>query len=424
MTHKIPAIVMVGPSWSVCTALGVVRSLGRAGIPVVCLLEKAQHPVAASRYVRSVHICPEPTEDALTAALLSVAQQQNQPPPVFPTSDRHCLLLAKHQEEIDRSVLWHRVSLATVEWFTDKALSHELAQRIGIRVPVTISVSTQEGVSAALAEVPRPWLIKPLGHYVLREGGVVAGHLSSVLGGKALLSDSAEEVERVVSQAKEQGKAVCIQEYVPGGDDRVYEVHTYIRHGGAAAVFVGRKIRQHPRLFGSACYAVSVPDWRGDAELVQAVQWSLSFTREARFSGICHFEWKRHEGTGLAYFIEANPRVSQWGILATRSGTNLPLWAYMDLLGEMPQGSLGDGLVDYFFRDELRDWRSYRDSGEGGSLWWLRYLRQLGRPLEGAFLVADDPLPGVNALARDVTDVVRRTLSRVRLQRSDARLRQ
>ena len=54
MKYKTPAVVMVGASWRVGTALGVARTLGRAGVPVYGVAETPGSPLVHSRYVRDV----------------------------------------------------------------------------------------------------------------------------------------------------------------------------------------------------------------------------------------------------------------------------------------------------------------------------------------------------------------------------------
>ncbi len=88
MKHEVPAIVIAGSSWRVPTALGVVRSLGRAGVPVICIVEERQQPVVLSRYVRAVIACDGHSETAIVDALFQAVERYGTKLPVFPTSDK------------------------------------------------------------------------------------------------------------------------------------------------------------------------------------------------------------------------------------------------------------------------------------------------------------------------------------------------
>ena len=80
----IPAVVVGGIDNG--GGLGLVRSLGRAGAPVIIVDQDASAPALHSRYARK-HIVPDLTGRALVRELLTLQATLNVRPVLFLTSD-------------------------------------------------------------------------------------------------------------------------------------------------------------------------------------------------------------------------------------------------------------------------------------------------------------------------------------------------
>lgn len=399
MKHDVPAVVMVGPSRGVCTALGVVRSLGRKGVPVILLVEKSGHPAASSRYVEAVYACGGENEDAVVNALLGIAARIGAPAVVFPTSDYHCLLLAKHAEQLEHSFLWSRNSPETIQIFTDKSKVDSVAERAGIRRPSTMVVRSVSEAENALRIVPPPYVIKPACNDLIRSEKIVKSKLRLLWKAKAVRLTSQQAVMDMAVQAEHAAEAFIIQEYIPGDDTDVYSISPYIGGFRPYPIFVAKKLRQHPGLFGWGCYSVTEPAWEKDKGLSQAATWSIDFAEAAGFKGICSIEWKRHKNNGLFYLIDPNPRVCQFNILFSRSGLNMQFWTYWELVYKHAAKVDTDRqIIKHFFCDILTDIKACASRNNKDVLWWMKYPFQLGRPIEFAYLAVDDPLPGVRAV--------------------------
>src|SRR5213596_1144981 len=119
-----------------------------------------------------------------------------------------------------------------------------------------------------------------------------------------------------------------VQELVPGDDDTLYTVGSYLTSDGRpVGVFSGRKLRQTPRGIGT-CRV-------GEAVWVQeAVDAALRLLAEFGYSGISQVEFKRDPRDGRFKLMEVNPRLWEWHGLAAACGVDLPLIAYRDVTGE------------------------------------------------------------------------------------------
>ncbi|NPV45507.1 MAG: hypothetical protein HPY69_01010 [Armatimonadetes bacterium] len=414
MRYETPAVVMAGASWRVGTALGVARTLGRAGVPVYGVLEMPGSPLSRSRYVRDVVTAADTSDDAIVEALHQRAKTLPKPIALFPTSDKHVVLLAKRGDELEAEYVWSRNSLETIERCTDKGKAGALVQSLGIRAPATMSVGSTAELEALAANVSKPWIVKPASHCVMRDDHLERARMGDYLRAKALLVHDIDQLRRILEQAEGVQESLLVQEFIPGDDTQVYAPVCYVRPSGVSPVFVFQKLRQSPPGFGFGCHTVSVPDWHEDANLAEAAEMTVRFAQGAGFQGICGLEWKRHADNGLYYFIEANARIIQFNVLWAPAGCNLVLWSYVELT-QGPQGEPPEpiNVRRYYYYDELADPRSYAATYRGRGPWWLSYRRSLGRPLEGAFYARDDPLPGLFAIGRDVSETVGRKVRRL-----------
>ncbi len=121
-----------------------------------------------------------------------------------------------------------------------------------------------------------------------------------------------------------------LQEFVPGGDDGLYTLGSYLAQDGEAlGIFCGRKLRQTGEKMGVCRVGESV--W---AEPV--VTDGLKLLRALDFHGVSQVEFKLDPRNGRFKLIEVNPRLWQWHGLASASGVDLTHIAYLDLIGQRP----------------------------------------------------------------------------------------
>src|SRR6266403_5490607 len=119
--------------------LGIVRSLGRRGIPVWVLKQDGQLLGAASRYASRSLACP-PWEDdrkqldflrdlSIREGLTGWA--------LFPTSDESVTLIARHHQLLAESYRLTTLPWDVLSWGCDKRLLSRLAQDLGVDQPWT-----------------------------------------------------------------------------------------------------------------------------------------------------------------------------------------------------------------------------------------------------------------------------------------------
>ena len=111
--------------------------------------------------------------------------------------------------------------------------------------------------------------------------------------------------------------------------------------------------------------------------------------------------FKRDCRTGEFLLLEINPRVSQWGILTTRCGVNLPWLAWRDAQGLPAPDPAPPVRAGRWYVNGLKDLRAVRQYRAEGLTRWSDYLRSLLRwPLVCQTLSLDDPRPALVLTSR------------------------
>jgi predicted ATP-grasp superfamily ATP-dependent carboligase len=118
-----------------------------------------------------------------------------------------------------------------------------------------------------------------------------------------------------------------VQELVPGGDDSLFTLGSYVdRRGTPLAVFSGRKLRQTPPGIGTCRLGEAL--W-----VEEVVDRGFALLRAFSYTGISQVEFKRDPRSGRLKLMEINARLWQWHGLAAACGADPVQAAYLDLTG-------------------------------------------------------------------------------------------
>jgi predicted ATP-grasp superfamily ATP-dependent carboligase len=287
--------------------LAAIRSLGRAEIPVLALDHREGALGFRSRYAHPVHV-PDPLadEDGFVARVAEAG-----PGVLFPTHDPPLNALARNRDRLE-GFRFPFPPWEVLERIQDKRHQLESALAAGVDIPETVYPARAEEASS----VPRPVLVKPQHPDGFKRR----------FGRQAFRCETKAEVERAYADTEPFGPIV--QELVPGGDEELYSLGSYVNESGEPlGLFCGRKLVQTPPLIGT-CRV-------GEAVWVQEVVDSgLRLLKQLRFNGISQVELKRDPRDGRFKLMEVNARLWQWHGLAAACGVDLPVIAYRDLTGQ------------------------------------------------------------------------------------------
>ena len=328
-----------------------------------------------SRYclgLRSPH--PEDEEELFVEFLAELGGALGSPAPIFPTHDDALRAIARGCDRLGERYLYPFPAWETLEGVQSKRRQLDAAVAAGLAVPETRHPRSIDEARAAAVELGYPVLVKPSEPVGFRRR----------FGRQAFRCETAADAERAYQQAEPWEPMV--QEFVPGGDDALYTLGSYLDEDGEPlGLFSGRKLLQSPPGIGTCRL--------GEARWVQeVVDDGLALLRALRFHGLSQVEFKHDPRDGRHKLIEINPRLWQWHSLASACGVDLPRIAYDDLLGRSPTTALMNG-------DGRR---------------WAITLIQRERPLlvrppyVDAVFSLDDPKPGVAQAYRVLRSIGRR----------------
>jgi D-aspartate ligase len=364
--------------------LAAVRSLGRAGLHVVAVDHRPWALGFKSRYCERV-LCTDPLDDdaGFVRDLGELAASLDGPIPIFPTHDEHLNAIARNVDALPDHLLYPFPGWETLERIQSKRHQLARAEEIGLSVPRTFHPRTRADALAAAEEIGYPVLVKP-------SDNVVYKHLYKR---QLFRCDRPDELERAYDLTEQFEPMV--QEAVPGGDEELYTLGSYLSPDGEAlGLFCGRKLRQTREGMGSCRVGESV--W-----VEEVVDYGLRLLDALAFHGISQVEVKRDPRDGRYKLIEVNPRLWQWHGLAAACGVDLPWIAYCDLVGRRPAPARMNG--------EGKRWAiTFMD--------WTSPAAQRP-PYVDAVFARDDPGP---ALAQAVR-LGRKAVERVRIGRVAAK---
>jgi D-aspartate ligase len=297
-------------------ALGIVRSLGRAGVRVIACDHDPRALGLLSRYATpAVTADPLAEPDRFVDDLLAIGRGDGAGGVLFPTHDEAIAAIGPREAEVDALLRRPWSPWATMEAILDKEHQHEVARGIGFPVPATVTPEDEADIAAIAGELRFPVILKPR----------YAPEFRRRFRAQVLEAADADELRRAWDLAAPYRPQVS--EVIPGGDDALWTLGSYRDAAGRRlASFTGRKLRQWPPRFGTARAAEA----RWDADLAARAHALLD---ALGFHGISQVEVKRDPRDGRDNLIEVNPRSWLWIGLATACGVNLPYVAWRDATG-------------------------------------------------------------------------------------------
>ncbi len=303
-------------------ALGAVRALGEAGVPVYVLRHDPRDMAHLSRYVKGTLEVPPPNreEAAFVEALLGQGERFRGAM-LLPASDDALAAVSRHRALLQRDYV-----VACPEWevarrFIEKRRTYALAASAGVPAPVTVEVRSVEEAREAAAGIGFPLLVKPSESHLYYER--FRRKMAEVRDVDALVTH--------VSAAEAAGLEVVLQEVVPGPDSEVVNYNAYAWGGRSLVEFTARQLRKAPPRLGSPRVVVS--------ERIEAVLEPGRRILEALgVEGFSCTELKRDPRDGRYKVLDVNGRHNLSGLLAVRCGINFPLLEYRHRMhGELPR---------------------------------------------------------------------------------------
>jgi predicted ATP-grasp superfamily ATP-dependent carboligase len=301
--------------------LGVIRALGRMGVPVVAVHFNPKDMGYTSRYVtEAIHtVHPEHHEDEFLDTLTRVSRKY--PDAVlFPVSDEALEAVSRRRHYLSR---WYTVACA--EWdivrrMLSKEYTYSLAEEIGVATPCTLTPHSEEEAEAYSRALQYPCLVKP----------TLSHQYFEIFRTKMLRVENPDQLLKAYREAEAARQPVMLQELIPGDDSHVVNYNSYFWKGRPLVEFTARQIRKAPPLFGSPCVAKY-------EHIPEILEPGRKLLEALGFYGYSCMELKLDPRTGAYILMEVNARHNLSTLLAVTCGVNFPWLHYRHLAyGEQP----------------------------------------------------------------------------------------
>ena len=360
-----PTAVILSCLGGEMSALGVVRSLGRQGVPITLISEGHNPELESSRYIQKVVVEPEYLSDPDKGIelLRDLARQESSMPVIFPTADPDTLFLGRYLDKLEDCYKVISPPHELVEMLLDKGEFYEVAKQHDFPIPRTEEPQNLTDIKSIAGNLSYPVAMKPkfTSSWGNEEIQKIVDHK------KAIRIDTPEQLVDYYSRLSAYNSELIIQEFVMGEDDAHWECHVFFdKQSRLVACLSGQKVRLYPTFCGGGCYVESIIE----PELHKI---SREILEKIQYKGLANVDFKQDSRTGEFKLFEVNPRVSHWSILDAACGMNQSYMAYSEACGiKFDRDAEQIGNVRYFFfEQDIRSFIDYYKHGKWGLMGFL-----------------------------------------------------
>jgi D-aspartate ligase len=357
-------------------SLGVIRSLGRHGIPVWVLT--GDHPIARfSRYARRSFSWPGPDDPGALNYLLDLADRGDLLDWVlFPGGDAEARFIALNHKTLRNVFRLTTPPWETLQWAAEKSCTYQLAADIGVDCPWTLRPQSREELEHLDCQFPV--ILKPSA----RNSTNPFTHAKAWR-----IDDRASLLARYEEAAEMVGAdSVLLQELIPGNGSAQFSFAAVCKDGIPLACLTARRSRQYPIDFG---YTSTFVESIEQPEVERAAR---RFLKATRYSGLVELEFKYDHRDDRFKLLDVNARTWAWVSLGSKAGVDFP-WVMWQLALGQPVEPVR-GRTGCAWAHVLRDVAAAAAEIRAGSLTVSKYWQSMHSSLVFAAFSPDDPMPG------------------------------
>jgi D-aspartate ligase len=361
--------------------LGIIRSLGRLGIPVYTIAEDHLTPASTSRYLTGSFVwnAGNLKRPKMLEALARIGRKLDKPTILIPTDDLGAILIAEESTTLRQWFVFPDIAAGAPRNLANKQTLYELCRRMGVPCPKTLAPASLAEAIEFTETVKFPVVVKAAAAWLDPNARV------------SIVGKERELLDIWLRAASAQTPNLLIQEYVPLGEDWFF--HGYCNGASEClAGFTGMKLRSFPPHAGMTTLGISVTN---DVLLHQ----TQTLLKTISYAGIMDIDYRFDKRDQQYKLVDFNPRVgAQFRVFMDDDGLDVVRTLYRDLTRQSVRRSRQlDGRLFVVEPYDLLGCAKYLLRGEpsahslDGSF--------TGRK-EYAWFSWDDPLPFLVACAR------------------------
>ncbi|HEY1297066.1 MAG TPA: hypothetical protein VGJ60_28650 [Chloroflexota bacterium] len=360
--------------------LGIVRSLGRLGVPVYVFQDVRWAPVAHSRYVRQAFVggFQASSADDTLARLLDVGGRLGGRPILIPTDDAGALFVSEHDAALRQAFCFPSQPPGLPLRLASKKELFSLCQQFQVPTPPTAFPRHRADVLEFVGSSRFPVVLKCIDARLLEHRPLARSVFIAQEPGELLAAYDASEIPGQPN--------FMLQEYIPGGAESIWMFNGYFDARSECLFGVtGQKIRQYPPYTGATSLGICVPNQAVD-DTTRALMKALGYR------GILDIGYRYDARDGTYKLLDANPRIgATFRLFVGDNGLDVARALYLDLTGQrVPASAPRPG----------RRWVVENRDLVSSTHYWRERQLSLGdfaRSLRGvqelAWFATDDPAP-------------------------------
>lgn len=388
-------------------SLGIVRSLGRVGVPVYAILDDRFAPLGLSRYLHGGFVWVTTGDESdLVEQLSLIGRRLPRRTILVPTDDEAAILVAEHAHLLAEWFRFPRPPSTLPRSVANKRSLYQICKRLGVPCPEAVFPTSEEDVLGFVEQATFPVMMKGVEPWIFtRRTG-----LKSTL----MLRTPDELLEVFRGLQDRPGSGVMLQEYIPRTVAEDWIVHGYCDADSCCRVaYTGVKLRAYPPDAG----LTTLGRCAANPSLLAQAQEVLE---QLSYRGVMDMDWRLDKRDGQYKLLDFNPRIgAQFRLFEDEHGIDVVRALHLDLTAKeipAPRQPRGRGFVVEHLDclAALGHWRH-------GGLTFRQWLASLRCVRECAWFASDDPLPFVMLCLRFALRGARRIV-RQREQRRAARI--
>ena len=380
-----PAVILEG---SPRGNLGIIRTLGRLGVPAYVIDSKPGSPASQSRYCKGRFYWDfaEATAEETVSFLMSIGKRIGRPSFLFPTCDENAILAAANFDTLKRWFIYPQQSSLLASSLVSKKEMYFLAKKHGVPTP---GASFPESIDDVLR-------FCDTAKFPLMAKGIDGARLKRQLGAGVIIAENRSDLLAVYERLDEGERSnIMLQEYIPGGDDTIWMFNGYFDSNSDCRFGItGKKIRQYPNYTGQTSLGVCL---RNDFVYETTVRWMKALG----YKGILDIGYRYDARDGQYKVLDVNPRIgATFRLFVDQNGIDVARALYLDLTGQtVPLGAAREGRKWIVEDADIASLLRYRRDGKLGFAEWLKSLAGIE---EAAYFATDDMRPFWNMCSRSL----------------------
>jgi predicted ATP-grasp superfamily ATP-dependent carboligase len=298
--------------------LGIIRSLGRLGVPVYAAVEDRFAPAAMSRYLTGAFVLDTGilnTERLLTG-LATIGERLGRPTVLVPTDDSAAAFVAEHSDALGKWFLFPQLPRELPRRLANKRDLYFLCRSIGVPCPETAFPGSVDDLYAFIERVKFPVVVKAAEPQRLPKG---ARSVS--------VAQTPQDLLAIYRQGQSpESPNLIFQEYIPESLAEDWIFHGYCNpRTDCFVAFTGKKLRSYPAFAGPTALGISVLN----EALSRQTEMLL---KGVGYAGIMDIDYRLDKRDGQYKLLDFNPRIgANFRMFEDRGGVDVVRALHLDL---------------------------------------------------------------------------------------------